>query len=274
MGDPAQERRVFEAFLATVPSFAGDSVKNWHQPATDPPDIFCKLNDGRTIGLELTTWIDEAQISSVKREESVEASVRSALQPGPANDTANIRLVWMFPIRRMRGGDAAAFRMELLKLVRYVDDRWSSEPAWKSPQGFPWNDFSQYPALQKYLFSLEFFPATALPGWPPGAGSDWLTFAPEGGAYSPDPMVRALCDRIDGKITKYGAKPGGLDKFHLLVHYDKAWAYNSPVETLDFTFADAARAATVFIGAAPGVFDKIFLFVPFNKEQPAFELYP
>lgn len=226
------------------------------------------------IGLELTTWIDEGQISRAKREESIEASLRSALQSVPANDTANIRLVWMFPIRRVRGPDAAAFRTELLKLVHYIDDRWASQSAWQSPQGLPWHDFSQYPALQKYLFSLEFFPAAALPGWPPRAGCEWLSFAPEGGAYSPDPMVRALCDRIDGKITKYATKPDDLDEFHLLVHYDKAWAYNSPVETLNFTFADAARAATVSIGGEPGVFDKIFLFVPFNKEKPAFELYP
>jgi hypothetical protein len=47
MGDPVEERRVFEAFLATLPSFAGDRVKNWHQSASDPPDIFCELKDGR-----------------------------------------------------------------------------------------------------------------------------------------------------------------------------------------------------------------------------------
>jgi hypothetical protein len=53
-----------------------------------------------------------------------------------------------------------------------------------------------------------------------------------------------------------------------------AWAYNSPVETLTFKFADAARVGADFIGNDPGVFDRIFLFVPGNEAQAVFRLYP
>jgi hypothetical protein len=66
----------------------------------------------------------------------------------------------------------------------------------------------------------------------------------------------------------------GLDEFDLLVHYDLAWVYNSPVETLAFKFADAARARADLIGDDPGAFDKIFLFVPHNEAQSVFQLYP
>ena len=87
-------------------------------------------------------------------------------------------------------------------------------------------------------------------------------------------MVAALQDRLADKIQKYVARPDGLDEFDLLVHYDLAWVYNSPVETLTFKFADAARAGTDFIGDDPGAFDRIFLFVPHNEAQAVFRLYP
>lgn len=45
------------------------------------------------------------------------------------------------------------------------------------------------------------------------------------------------------------------------------------METLNFKFADAARAGADLIGDDPGAFDRIFLFVP-HKEQPVFQLYP
>jgi hypothetical protein len=43
-----------------------------------------------------------------------------------------------------------------------------------------------------------------------------------GGAYSPNDMVDALCKVVEAKIAKYAAKPGAMDEFYLLVHYDKA----------------------------------------------------
>ena len=52
----------------------------------------------------------------------------------------------------------------------------------------------------------------------------------------------ALKAHLADKIQKYVGRPPGLDEFDLLVHYDLAWAYNRPVETLTFKFAGAARA--------------------------------
>ena len=86
-------------------------------------------------------------------------------------------------------------------------------------------------------------------------------------------MVAALLERLGDKIKKYAAKPAGLSEFSLLVYYDQAWGYNTPVETLTFKFKDAARVASAFIGDDPGRFDRIFLFVP-QEEQQVFQLYP
>ena len=110
--------------------------------------------------------------------------------------------------------------------------------------------------------------------WP--TGCDWLVFPARGGFYSPDPMVDALLRIITKKIEKYEAKPPAipLDAFCLLIHYDQAWEWNSPVETPDFKFEDAAATAADFVGDDPGSFDKIFLFIALQPGERLFQLYP
>jgi hypothetical protein len=209
--------------------------------------------------------------------ETIEDSIRKAIRPEPPNNTEHIHLAWLLtlPKARIKPADAGKFRAELLQLVDEVDSRWDTEEEWQSPQGCWWMDFNSYPVLGKYLSQVRFFPRSAFHGWSSTKGGQhWLTFPCRGGAYSEDSMVAALVARLGDKIQKYAARPGGLHEFHLLVHYDLAWAYNSPVETLTFKFAAAARAGADFVGDDPGVFDRIFLFVPHDKAQKVFQLYP
>lgn len=49
------------------PAFAGSPVLDWRQPANDPLDVEADLEDGRKIGLELTSWLDESQIGREKK---------------------------------------------------------------------------------------------------------------------------------------------------------------------------------------------------------------
>jgi hypothetical protein len=136
MGNRAEEHRVFTAFLAAAPLFAGSSVFDWRQPSKDPPDIECDLADGRKIGVELTSWLDESQIGSEKRVESVESSFRDAIQPEPPNQTEHIQFVWLTPKRRMVPADGAPFRAEFLTLIEEIDKRWESEPIGSHPKAF------------------------------------------------------------------------------------------------------------------------------------------
>ena len=277
MGDPVAEKAVFAAFLAAAPEFAGEPVATWLQPKQDPPDVLCTTAGGRQVGLELTQWLDEGQITAAKREESIEDSIRRAIQPDPPNDTEHIHFAQLLtlPNARMKQADAKAFRTELLQLIDHVDQRWEAEPFWQSTQGCLWDDFSRYPTVGKYLSRVHFFPRSRFRNWTSTKGSrHWLLFLPRGGPYSEHAMVAALKNRLSDKIQKYAARPGGLDEFDLLVHYDLAWVYNCPVETLAFSFADAANAGAALIGANPGSFDRIFLFVPHNETQTVFELYP
>jgi hypothetical protein len=279
VGNPVAEKNTFAAFLNAAPSFAGDAIAGWSQPKEDPPDVLCTTAAGRQIGLELTEWLDNGQITDAKADEAIERSIEKAIRPEPPNNTENIYFAWLMalPKARIKPADASGFRAELLRLVEEVDSRWTGEEEWQSPQGCWWTDFSRYPTLAKYLSQVRFFPRATFGGGTRGAkGSQgWLTFPMRGGAYSEQSMVAALRARLGDKIQKYAGRPPGLSEFHLLVHYDLAWAYNTPVETLDFKFADAARAGTDFIGDDPGAFDRIFLFVPHNDApQKVFQLYP
>ena len=65
-----------------------------------------------------------------------------------------------------------------------------------------------------------------------------------------------------------------MDEFHLLIHYNQALLFNSPVETFFFKFEDAARAGSAFIGDDPGILAKIFLIRAFRPGERVFQLYP
>ena len=276
-GKYALEKWAFTAFLNAKPEFAGEAIINWDQPVSDPPDVLCKTQTGRKIGVELTEWLDQAQIAQAMGLEHIQRSILEAISPQPPNNTEHIHLARLFlrPKMRVKTADATAFRAELQRLIEEVDIRWNAEPEWQSPVGCWWTDFSGYPVLGKYLSKVEFDSRRFARRWPSTRGSQsWLTFPCRGSAYSPDTMMTALQDRLKDKIQKYAIRPIGLKEFHLLVHYDKAWAYNSPAETPWFTFADAAQAGAAFIGDNPGVFNRIFLFVPQAAGKTVYQLYP
>ena len=275
MGNPTEEREVFTGFVAAMPMFGGAPVTDWRQPPQDPPDVEADLSDGRKVAVELTSWLDESQIGREKKIEFVEASFREAIEPEPPNETEHIFLVWLAPKRRLPPADRGAFRSELLTLMDAIDRNWDKIPSSDSPQGFDWKDFTAYPTLERYLDSLDIHPRRlALTATMRKCGSHWLTFPVRGGAYSPDWMVNTLVECVTAKTTKYVVKPIGASEFHLLVHYDKAFIYNSPVLGIGSGYAEAVKAAAARIGRAVGVFDRIFVYIPVADGPQVFQLHP
>jgi hypothetical protein len=287
MGDRIIEHGIFEAFLRLKPDFAGESICHWHQPVQDPPDILCITVSGRRVGVELGEWLNEIQIRDTKTSEMFEDSIRRAIGQQPDNECQNIYFAWIHPRprARVRPSDVPRFRREIFELIRDVNAKWEKEPTWQSPQGCIFQDFEQYATVGKYLQAITFFPRRQYEGWPPNdrvvnrswpKGCDWLTFPLRGGAYSPDPMLEALGAILAKKIEKYQTKPPqcSMDEFQLLIYYNQALLYNTPVETLEFSFGDAARAAARYIGDNPGIFQRIFLMLAFHSGEKVFELPP
>jgi hypothetical protein len=273
MGNPKEEEAVFRGFLRSAPLFAGVGVKKWCPSKQEPADIECDLVDGRKVGLQLTTWLDEPQIYDAKRHEGIELSLVGALEPFPPNETEHISAVWVYAKWRLK--NAEGFRTQLLQFIAELDRRWEHEPKWQCPLGFQVSDFRGYPILAKHLDALEVRPRMPSVHSTTNKGSTgWLILEPRGGSYSPDQMVDALCDRVQAKTAKYQAKPSGMSEFYLPVHYDKAWVCNSPVRGIEWGYGEAVKAASARIGSAVGVFDKIFVYVPVNNENEAFPFYP
>lgn len=272
MGNPAEEKRMFVAFLDDCPLFAGSPVKCWTQPKKDPPDIECLLQDGRTIGLELTNWLNERQIANAKLRESMEEPFRRALFAVP-NESQHFQVVWMSVKERLRKGDEDLLRDEMTRLMKHLDNMWDTQPDWDSPEGFPWRDFTGYPTLVRYFAAIHIHPRPSprLTTDPPELG--WLTFVLRGGAYSPALAVDTLVANIKTKIAKYSAKPVGLAAFFLLVHYDfKAYAHNSPPEGIGFSYPEAVVEASRMLGGALGIFDGIFVYVDTTNGQKSFKV--
>jgi hypothetical protein len=98
---------------------------------------------------------------------------------------------------------------------------------------------------------------------------DWIWFAPRGGAYSPNRMVRAAIDRIRDRINKYlGSDPRAkhsLAEFHLVCHYYDALVHNTPIDGIDFGFEQCAAK----VGQALST--KYFCLILTKRQRP-FEL--
>jgi hypothetical protein len=58
MGNRTAEKEIFTRFIQEAPLFADATVKKWDVATSDPPDIKCELDNGREVGVELTSWLD------------------------------------------------------------------------------------------------------------------------------------------------------------------------------------------------------------------------
>jgi hypothetical protein len=73
-------------------------------------------------------------------------------------------------------------------------------------------------------------------------------------------MINVLLETIAESIQRYRGTRLGYE-FNLLIHLSQAHLYNTPVETLNFSYDDAAQLASEFIGDDTGSFNNIYLLI-------------
>jgi hypothetical protein len=269
----------FEAFRRAQPNFVGRSLIRI-QWGGDPPDVLCLDASGSRIGVELVQWVNQRQMATSKRRFKVEDSYRRAIRSPEVEPPANIGLVFIYAkdTTPLAPENSTAFRDELYKFVRAVDDAWQLNPDWDDPQGYTFTDFRGYPTLAQYVEGLDFYARGRR--FDPQLGADWLTFRAHGGAYTPDWMRDALLENIKRKITKYD-KPHNklklqqqrLAEFYLLTYYDEAVLHNTPYDAPGFGFREIAALVTRELAANPHPFDKVFLYSPIEK-APVSQAWP
>lgn len=291
------EKSAWNGFLTAAPGFAGEAIAKSDE-GPDPPDMLCKTVSGKTIGIELTKWIDDAQITSAKGGELLERSylkiIASQDEPRPEH-IGNVFLDLKSQPKKPKNAhlkpkDVPGFRTQLFDFL--VQENAKPEPSydpqnffpagysdtvrsWNSPQGAQVSRFSGYPMLEKYLDSLWIYPrgshVTAPQGLP------WVVFKSIGGSYTPESMVQAAVDRIQDKITMYAnsdlRNKHSIDELDLLCFYCyEAFGYNSPIHAGEFGFQQAAANVKQRIATAAKVFDRIFLYHS-NGEGQVVQVY-
>lgn len=89
-------------------------------------------------------------------------------------------------------------------------------------------------------------------------------------------MVNALQQRLSEKREKYRlcTELKSFAELVLIIHYDQALLYNSPVNAPNFAFEDAVAEARIFLGGDPGAFTRIFVLRALEPSGRVFQLYP
>lgn len=265
------ERSVFEAFIEIHPNFADQPIKSWDRGA-DWPDFLCRGLSGSRIGVELTEWVNTDQIASAKADQDMKLPFLSIIDSENVAPPRNIDSVTI-EVRHKAPSTISGqqqFRSELYAYIESVDAKWATGAPHGRQACFVSN-FNGYPCLSKYLAWMELCPRSTVL-----SGARWVRFPARGGYYTPQPMLAALLENIRKKIAKYPALISGhaLDQLDLIVYYARAILYNTPYDTPEFGIRDVAEAVSLGLDGDPGCFDKIFLFVPIEKENKVFQLWP
>lgn len=302
MSKTEQEKTLFRSFLKQVPMFAGEPLREWHHvsewygatgmtrpspPNHDRPDIICATESGRLEGVELKSWLDEKQIEEARLRERIEDTLMRAIGEQPPNECRTISRIWLNPIeRRMRPGDEVRFRDELLLLIKELDRTRSGLPIEEREHGDYHQDFSAYPTLGRYLSGLHLHPRRPADDAAVNeqiassrrvSRSRWITFPNRGSAYTPETMLRALCELLD-HVTQGDGYKGlsstvGLDRLHLLVHYDfNTFAYNTPAETSEYKFEDIVRDAAEHLKGNAGPFAAVYLLIHLGDDERVYQI--
>jgi hypothetical protein len=262
---------VFCVFLDAHPTFAA-SVASWQQPDAQFPDVVVSLKDGRRIDFELREWLDGEQMAQAMRRRRLEQAIGSQ----PENGAEHIRTVMLVPrneLAAFQAADTEAFRSEIHALIRDTDKRWRNPRTGHLPKQHLVNNFASYPSLAKYLVRISLTSAVVagkpIPKRPPAV--PWIFVKTGASSYLPETMLSALTSGIESKVKRYG---GFNTPVRLLVHYGRAFAYNTPyigIETSDF--GDVARVIAQRVGGQ-SLFEKIYLLNALEPGLEAYEIFP
>jgi hypothetical protein len=268
------EREAWRGFLAAEPEFAGDSIGS-AVDGPDPPDVLCVTISGKKIGVELTKWVEHEQHTSGKARESFEESYLHIIESANHARPSRIGWVWLHPkARRVKPRDLDQFRAELYDFL--ARENGLTDPEWEHPQGAAVQDFAGFPVLDRYLDSLWIFPRRRLKSLL--VGYNWITFESVGGAYTPPRMVQAAVDRILAKTREYEDRNlrvlHALDELHLICHHgDPTVLYSTPPDAPALDFAAIAARVSHTLVKDHNVFDRIFLFNPYEVPK-VIQVYP
>jgi len=280
----AEEKKITTYVSSVFPTFL-DGVTFVPAPAsTDPPDFLAECADGRKIGLELTAWLSDAEVSAAQGRERMRVDLLTILDWEKHPRPRNFRFVVIMPRwgKKIKKDHYKDFSREFHAATQQIDDSWKTlrNGHWKalSPsEPFDYlmheNDVKRFPMLSKHVSSIWFNqPVVTVPIV--FLEESWISILSDGGMYDPAETFQALRDRVESKVEHHreeGAK-GRLDahnlhKSYLLVHTDPARSsyktpyliFSQPTPSLAARLTEGAIAGMQGLHSHQRVFDGIFL---------------
>ena len=261
-----EEQSIFEAFLFANPQFAGELICSWKLTApNDPPDVICATESGKTVGVEIAQWAHEREMAAGKGREAAEQNIRDAIGGQHPNTSKNFELVVFFPREKVRlpAADHASFRTALFELIRHVDRSWP-EKLLTSLYGL--SDLAKFPPLGTYLTQVRFAAGTSA-----DSPFEWIVPVGSMDSFDATTMLTPLLDILEKKADKCQRLKTPCDSLHLLIAYDQAVGYCSPVTMpMDTIFKEMALA----LGARRSPFRTVFVLKGDQAYRVPFEVTP
>lgn len=275
----SDEKLAWVGFLAAAPQFADEAIGSWAD-GPDPPDVLCSSVSSKTIGVELTKWVEQDQLKAAVQRRRLEESYRKIVASEREPRPSHIEQVLLYDKSlRIESADAAEFRNQMFDFLAAENDKplpelnsaspipngyWKTVRSWATMQEHV-DDFSAYPLLEKYLKCVLISPRSSHNS--SLMNVEWIGFEFPGGAYTVQWMIDAAVKNIEKKINKYQnadvRSRHALHRFDLVCYYcDEALLHNTPIHSVGKGFQQVAQEVKRKLATAPKVFDRIFLFHP------------
>jgi hypothetical protein len=160
----------------------------------------------------------------------------------------------------LAAADHASFRTALFELIEHVDRNW---PVKLSTQYYRFPDLSKFPPLGKYLIQVCFSA-----GISSASGVEWIVPVTPMYTFDDRTLLAPLLDRLEKKAEKCRKLKTPCDSLHLVISYDQALGYCSPVT---MPMAAIIKEMALALDAFPGAFRTVSVVkgeeayqVPFN----------
>ena len=258
-----EERTLFEAFMKACP---GLSCREWHSPERDPPDVIYLDASGRRIGVEIGQWAHRGEMKAGRLRERIVQNIRDAIgEPQPVNESRNFSLVVYSPKRKvyLKRDRHSVFRKSLLQLIGHVDKEW----VLRRGQHYLFREMDRFPPLEECLEYVGFWPRSLedenlLPDASTSSPDvDWIVPVGWFDSFDDSTMLVPLRELLRKKRARCGALKTPCDELHLLVAYDQALPYCSPIMTPNRSIREIAMEAVAEISADPVPFSCVFLLI-------------
>ena len=251
-----EEWALFQAFLETCPRFAGVEIRERSLAELDPPDVTCLTASGRRIGIEICQWAHPEEMKAGKLRERIEGHLLEAIgTPQPINTSKNFWLVVFFPKPKVHivPREYPTFQKSLFQLIEHVDQTW---PTKLHGPNYCFTELHRFPPLDEYLESVKFAPGQAMT-----SGVDWIVPVSRADTFDSRTMVDPLLGLLKKKALRCRALKTPCDEVDLVVAYDQALGYCSPIETPQRGITEIVKEVSAALAAMSHPFTRAFLFI-------------